>query len=253
VQNNKGPFDPATYGGDATKALEVRQAFLHGLPRQEVVDKLIKPINPDAEVRNSFTRTPGTPGYDEVVAQNGSSEYSEVDPAQSKSLLKKAGITKPIDVRVLYAKGNPRRENEFQLYKPALAKAGFNLIDKGDPEWSAKLGDGTYDAVYYAWAPTSGAVAADREIYASNGQSNTIGYSSKKVDALFDQLVLTPDLNEQVKLQAEIEKNLLADAEGITIFQFPAVTVVKKDRVSGVEPGVLAPTMFYGFWNWKAQ
>lgn len=253
VQNNKGPFDPATYGGDATKALQVRQAFLHALPRQEVVDKLIKPINPDAEVRNSFTRTPGTPGYDEVVAQNGSSDYSEVDPNQSKSLLKQAGITKPINVRVLYAKGNPRRENEFQLFKPALANAGFNLIDKGDPEWSAKLGDGTYDAVYYAWAPTSGAVAADREIYASNGQSNSVGYASKKVDTLFDQLVVTPDLNDQVKIQTDIEKNLFADAEGITIFQFPAVTVAKKDRVSGIEPGVLAPTMFYGFWNWKAK
>ena len=32
VQNNKGPFDPATYGGDAQKALLVRQAFLHGVP-----------------------------------------------------------------------------------------------------------------------------------------------------------------------------------------------------------------------------
>ncbi len=81
VQNNRGPFDPATYGGDAEKALKVRQAFLHGLPRQEVVDKLIKPINPDAEVRNSFLERPGPPGYDEIVAQNGSSEYAQVDPA----------------------------------------------------------------------------------------------------------------------------------------------------------------------------
>ena len=51
-----------TYGGDAKKALLVRQAFLHGVPRQEIVDKLIKPINPDAEVRNSFLKTRGHPG-----------------------------------------------------------------------------------------------------------------------------------------------------------------------------------------------
>jgi len=252
VWNNKGPFDPSTYGGDANKAKLVRQAFLHGLPRQEVIDKLIKPIVPDAEVRNSYTRTPGTPGYDEIVAQNGSSEYAEVDPALSKKLLAEAGVSGPIDVRVLYGKGNPRRENEFQLFKPALAKAGFNLIDEGDPDWSARLGAGDYDAVYYAWASTSGAVAADREIYASNGSSNTVGYANKKVDALFDQLVVAPELNDQVQIQTDIEKELLADASGITLFQFPSVTVSKKSRVTGVEPGVLAPTMFYGFWNWKA-
>ena len=133
--NNKGPFDPASYGGDAAKATLVRKAFLHGLPRQEIVDKLIKPINPDAGVRNSWVKTGGTPGYDEIIAQNGSADYSEVDPAQSKALLKQAGVTGPVDVRVMYAKDNVRRVNEFQLYKPALAKAGFNLIDAGSPDW----------------------------------------------------------------------------------------------------------------------
>ena len=82
VMNNKGPFDPATYGGDKAKALKVRQAFLAGIPRQEIVDKLIKPINPEAEVRNSFLRTAGTPGYDEIVAQNGSVGVRRGRPGQ---------------------------------------------------------------------------------------------------------------------------------------------------------------------------
>jgi peptide/nickel transport system substrate-binding protein len=251
VMNNKGPFDPSTYGGDAKKALLVRQAYLHGIPRQEVVDKLVKPINPEAEARNSFLKTADTPGYDEIVAQNGSSEYAQVDPALSKKLLAQAGVTGPIDVRVLYAKGNVRRENEFQLYKPALAKAGFNLIDKGDPEWSAKLGDGTYDAVFFGWQSTTPAVSADREIFGTGGLNNLIGYSNKQVDALFDQLVVTSDPAEQVKIQTEIEKLLFADGVGITIFQFPSANISNKTRVTGLEPAILAPTMFYGYWNWK--
>jgi peptide/nickel transport system substrate-binding protein len=251
VQNNKGPFDPASYGGDVQKALLVRQAFLHGVPRQEVVDKLVKPINPEAEVRNSFLKTAGTPGYDEIVAQNGSSEFAEVDPALSQKLLKQAGVKGPIDVRVLYAKGNVRRENEFQLYKPALAKAGFNLIDKGDPDWSAKLGDGTYDAVYFGWQSTTPAVSADREIFGTGGLNNLIGYSDKNVDGLFDQLVVTADQAEQVKIQTDIEKKLFADAVGITIFQFPSANISNKTRVTGLDPAILAPTMFYGYWDWK--
>ncbi len=251
VLNNKGPFDPASYGGDEKKALLVRQAFLHGIPRQEVIDKLIKPINPEAEVRNSFVKTAGTPGYDEIVAQNGSSEYAEVDPALSNKLLKQAGITKPIDVRVMYAKGNVRRENEFQLYKPALAKAGFNLIDKGNPDWGAKLGDGTYDAVFFGWQSTTPAVSSDREIFATGGLNNLIGYSNKEVDALFDELVVTADQAEQVRLQTEIEKILFEDAVGITIFQFPSANISNSTRVTGLEPAILSPTMFYGYWNWE--
>ena len=59
--NNKGPFDPATYGGDAKKALLVRQAFLHGVPRQEIVDKLIKPINPRCRGPSARSSRPRAP------------------------------------------------------------------------------------------------------------------------------------------------------------------------------------------------
>ena len=252
VMNNKGPFDPSTYGGDAKKALLVRQAFMHGVPRQEIVDKLIKPVNPDAEVRNSFIKTAGTPGYDEIVAQNGSADYAEVDPAMSKDLLKQAGVKTPVDVRVMYAKDNVRRVNEFQLMKPALAEAGFNLIDNGSAEWGDKLGDGTYDAVFFGWQSTSTAVSADQATYGTTGGNNLIGYSNKEVDSMFDELILTTDEAKQLELQTEIEKHLFEDAIGLTIFQFPSANIANKTRISGgIDPAVLSPTMFYNFWNWK--
>ncbi|SDR92282.1 peptide/nickel transport system substrate-binding protein [Nocardioides scoriae] len=251
VLNNKGPFDPASYGGDEQKALKVRQAFLSAIPRQEIVDKLIKPINPDAQVRNSFLKTEGTPGYDEIVAQNGSSEYSEVDPARSKSLLEEAGVNGPIDVRVMYAADNVRRANEFQLMKPALAEAGFNLIDAKNADWGSKLGDGTYDAVFFGWQSTTPAVSADQATFGTGGINNLIGYSNKEVDKLFDQLILTSDETEQVKIQAEIEKLLFDDAIGITIFQFPSANISNSTRVTDLDPAILSPTMFYNFWNWK--
>src|SRR5699024_4714093 len=46
--DNNGPFDPASYGGDEEKAKKVRQAFLETVPRQDIVDTIIKPLNPDA-------------------------------------------------------------------------------------------------------------------------------------------------------------------------------------------------------------
>jgi peptide/nickel transport system substrate-binding protein len=251
VMNNKGPFDPASYGGDEKKALLVREAFLHALPRQEVVDKLIKPIDPEAQVRNSFIKTFGTPGYDEMVAQNGSSEYAQVDPQKSQALLKQAGVKAPVKVRMMYAKGNVRRENEFQLYKPAFQKAGFDLIDNGSEKWGEKLGDGTYDAVFFGWQPTTTAVSQDQATYGTGQINNLIGYSNPKADKLFDQLNSTIDPADQLKIQIQIEKILFQDAIGLTIFQFPSATISNKDRVENVKSAVLFPTMFYGFWDWK--
>ena len=252
VLNNKGPFDPATYGGDEKKALLVRQAFMHGIPRQEVVDKLIKPITPDAEVRNSFLITAGAPGYDEIVAQNGSSEYAEVDPARSLDLLKQAGVKTPIKVRMMYAADNVRRVNEFQLYKPALAKAGFDLIDAKSVKWSEKLNDGTYDSVFFGWQSTNTGVAESGPPTYGTGQiNNMIGYSNKEVDKLFDQLVLETDEAKKVELEANIEKMLFDDAIGITVFQFPSATISNKTRITNIDTAILSPTQFYGFWKWE--
>ena len=249
--NNRGPFDPATYGGDRRKALLVRQAFLHGVPRQEVIDKLIRPINPDAEVRNSYLRTEGAPGYDEIVAQNGISEYAEVDPARSLDLLEEAGVKQPIDVRVMYAEDNVRREQQFQLLKPALAKAGFNLVDMGDAQWSDKLGSGEYDAVIFAWQAKTTGVSDSSATFMKGGINNLNGYFNPRVDAAFDALVVEQDEADKLELQIRIEKEIVKDAYGLTLFQHPAAAIWNTERVAGIDPSTLSPLMFYGFWNWK--
>lgn len=251
VFDNGGPFDPATYGGDEETARMVRQAFMHAVPRQEVVDKLIKPLNPDAEVRDSFLITPGAEGYDEMVEQNGSEEYAERDVERATQLLEDAGVDTPIDVRMMFAEGNVRRENEFAIYQPALQEAGFNLIDRRNVDWGSKLGDGTYDAVFFGWQSTSTAVTESQPTYATGGLNNLIGYSNPEVDALFDELSVTTDPDEQLRIQIEVEKLLFEDAIGITVFQFPAVAAWNSSRITNVEPAPLSPTIFHGFWDWE--
>ncbi|MDP3890343.1 ABC transporter family substrate-binding protein [Nocardioides sp.] len=251
VFDNGGPFDPKTYGGDEETAKQVRQAFMHAIPRQEVIDKLITPLQEDAEVRDSFLITPGSPGYDEMVEQNGSSEYAEQDIDRAKQLLEDAGVDTPIDVRMMFAEGNVRRENEFAIYQPALKEAGFNLIDRRNVDWGSKLGDGTYDAVFFGWQSTSTAVTESQPTYGTGGLNNLIGYSNEEVDALFDELKVTTDPDEQLRIQIEIEKILFEDAIGITVFQFPAVAAWNTSRITNVEPAPLSPTIFHGFWNWE--
>lgn len=118
--NNGGPFDPATYGGDEEKARMVRTAFLHTIPRQEIVEKLIHPLNPNAEVRNSILQIPGSPSYADIVAGNGSDVFADVDIDAAKQLLADAGVTGTVDVRFWYPEGNARRAAEYELIATAL-------------------------------------------------------------------------------------------------------------------------------------
>src|SRR5699024_3704735 len=54
--DNKGPFDPEAHGGDEEAAKKIRQAFLKTVPREDIVDKIIKPLDEDATTRDSFTQ-----------------------------------------------------------------------------------------------------------------------------------------------------------------------------------------------------
>jgi Bacterial extracellular solute-binding proteins, family 5 Middle. len=225
--NNGGPFDPASYGGDAEKAKLVRQAFLHLVPRNEIVEKLIQPLNPEAVVRNSFTQITGSPMYDAVVAANGMADiYADVDIEAATALIEQAGVPTPIDVRILFAKSNVRRQNEFVLIQDSANSSGlFNVIDASSDEWGSLLSDtSVYDATFFGWQSTSTAVTESDANYRTGGGNNFYGYSNPEVDALFDQLQVSTEPAEQEQILAQIEKFLVDDAFGLTIFQFPAVS-----------------------------
>ncbi len=251
AQNNKGPFDPASYGGDATKAAKVREAFLYTVPRQLIIDNLIKPLNPDAAIRNSFTTVPGAPGYDEIAKNSGmqSTFGGGPDVDKAKALLNEVGA-KPT-VRFLYASNNTRRQQEFQLIKESAEKAGFTVQDKGNINWGSMLSDTSkYDAALFGWQSTSTGVTEMDANFRTGGQNNFYGYSSKKVDGLLDQLQSEFDVTKQQAIVLDIEKQLVADQFGITIFQFPEPTAVS-NRLQNLSSIPLSPTFFWNFWEWK--
>lgn len=251
---NGGPFDPETYGGDEETALKVRQAFLKLIPRQEIVDKLIKPLNPEAEVRQSYNVVPGSPMYDGVVAANGQAEAFplENDVAGAEALMEEAGVETPVDVRILFGASNARRQQEYAIMAEAFNQSGlFNLVDASSDDWGSMLSSATdqYDAALFGWQSTSTAVTAGNANYGTGQINNFYGYSNPEVDELQDQLSVETDPAEQERLLGEIEAHLVNDAFGVTIFQFPSVTAYR-NTVTGIDPITISPTVFYGFWNW---
>jgi peptide/nickel transport system substrate-binding protein len=251
TENSGGPFDPATYGGDATKALEVREAFMKALPRQEIVDKLIKPIQPDAKLDNSLTILPGAAGYDASVAQNGSDAYATVDIAAAKALLAKAG-NPTVNVRFLYGKSNTRRAQEFALIQASEAKAGINIIDDGNDDWPDLLGNKSYDAVMFAWQYTSLAVTGAQSQWQTGGGNNFNGFSNKVVDSDYGKLQSEYVPAAQLKLLANVDKEAWADASTATLFQFPDINAWSS-KIQNVSDNALSPAIFWNYFNWTIE
>ena len=228
----------------------IREAFMKVIPRQQIVDTLIKPLQPDAEVRNSQLFLPGAEGYDESVQQNGSLDYMEVDIEGAKALLAEAGVTNP-EVCMLFSSTNPRRVNEFALIQATAAEAGFNVTDCSSPAWGGLLGTpGAYDASLFGWQSTSLGVTNATANYVTGGINNLNFYSNPEVDELLAELDVTFDHDRQIEIQIELDKLLWGDFYGVTIFQFPS-TAAFSDRVANISPSTLAPTIFWNVWEWE--
>ncbi|WP_182113312.1 MULTISPECIES: ABC transporter family substrate-binding protein [unclassified Actinotalea] len=253
---NGGPFDPAAYGGDAEKAKAVRQAFLMTIPRQEIVDTLIKPLNPNAELRNSYTVVPGSPMYDGITEANGMETlYAEPDIAGAQALLAEAGVTTPVPVRLLFDPDNTRRQNEYELIAASAAEAGFTVTPyQVQVDWGTDLSNSPafYDAALFGWQSQSTAVSESQANYITGGGNNYYGYSNPEVDELYSQLEVETEVEAQEELLAQIETHLVDDAFGVTIFQFPGVTAWNPEKISNVNKISISPTIFAGFWEWAA-
>ncbi|MEO6944320.1 MAG: ABC transporter family substrate-binding protein [Lacisediminihabitans sp.] len=229
----------------------VREAFLKVVPRQQILDKLVIPLQEDAELRSSHVFLPGEEGYSQAVEANGSKAYAKVDVSGARALLAKAGITTP-HVCILYDPSNPRRVTEFGLIQKSAGLAGFTVSDCSTPDWRALLGaPEAYDAALYALRPSTLAVTAAAAIFGSGPTATNYNYySNPKVDALLAQLESTTDRAKQRELLTQVDTLVWADAYGVPLYQFPAITAFRRS-VSGVSSSPLAPGVLWNVWEWK--
>ena len=248
--DNKGPFDPAANGGDEDKAKKVRQAFLKTVPRKDIVDKIIKPLNSEAVTRDSFNQVPGSPMYDGIVEGNGMDAYQDVDIEGAKKLLKDAGVDKP-NVRVMYDNTNSRRQQEFQLIKESAEEAGFKIEDVGDVNWGTRLGDGTYDVSLFGWQSEGTGITEADANFRTGAQNNYGGYSNKKTDKILDKILVAPE-EDQEKLSTELEAQLTDDAFGAPLFQHPELTIYR-DKLKNASTTTVSPALMWNYWEWEVN
>ena len=207
---------------------ELREAFALCVPRQQIVDNLIKPLDPEAVVMNAREVFPFQESYQEVVDASYDGQYDEVDMERSTQLVEESGADN-LDVRIGYSAPNPRRAETVAMIKSSCDEAGFNVIDAGHADFFGVVQpQGDYEVALFAWAG-SGQIASGKNIYATGQPQNYGEYSNEEVDAAWDTLAgsVDPEVHsEQVKI---IEKLLWDDLFGIPLYAHPGIVAHSAD------------------------
>ena len=244
------------FKGHGGKGADLRKAFLLSVPREEINEKLIKPINPNAPILGSTFIAPGFEGYDRLIANNGSGFYrgsQDALNAKAARLLKKhypsASPSNPVKVNVLVPGNNPRRAAEFALAKANALKVGFDLVGDVQASWSPKIQLSTYDAQFFAYCPSAVTQAGSNANFQVGGGNNRNGINLPQLDAILNKLQLPMD--NRTFISTIIQAERIINAEGLTsgVFLHPAVTAVNKN-LKGIKPSPLSDDVVWNWWEW---
>jgi len=228
----------------------VREAFMKAVPRTDIVDKIVKKLDPKAAPLDSQLFVPDQAPYADSAKNNGSSAYQGVDIEGAKKLLN--GATP--EVRIMYNKDNPNRVDAFSLISESATKAGFKIVDGGlgKSDWGKALGDGSYDATIFGWSNSGVGVSGVPQIFKSGNDSNFNQFSDPAADKLMDELIVTTDKSKQDGLVAQIDKMIWDSAYGLPLFQSVGVDAYS-DRITGVKYMPNQTGVWWNFWEWAQK
>ncbi len=228
----------------------VREAFMKAVPRKDIVDKIVKKLDPKAAPLDSQLFVPDQAPYADSVKNNGSSAYQDVDIEGAKKLLN--GATP--EVRIMYNKDNPNRVDAYSLIRESATQAGFKIVDGGlgKSDWGKALGDGSYDATIFGWINSGVGVSGVPQIFKSGNDSNFNLFSDPEADKLMDELIVTTDKSKQDELIAKIDKKIWDSAYGLPLFQAVGVDAYS-DRITGVKYMPNQTGVWWNFWEWAQK
>ena len=253
-----GEYKGLFSGKDGAKSLALRKAFLLGIPRDEIMEKLIAPINGVTTPLCTTWVSPGSPAYEKICAANGSKFYSRgTQESRNKSALALVKrfypnvLKSPLKVNVLVPANNPRRAAQFALTKANMAKIGFDLVGDVRADWGPTLGDGKYDAFFFAWSSGSVLQRQSCGLFETNGPNNYVmGHSNSRIDSICSTMFVPLKEPILVARYIQIDRALFADAVTLPVFTHPGVYAVNKD-LKGIKPAPLSPNLVWNYWEWN--
>ncbi|MGL4307326.1 glutathione ABC transporter substrate-binding protein [Cetobacterium sp. SF1] len=206
---------------------KVRQAICYAID----IDSLIDAVYQGGAVEANSPIGPKVFGY------NKDAKAYKYDPEKAKAILKEAGYTKPIKIK-LWTNDNPVRRDICTIVQDQLKQVGID-VEIETLEWGAYL-DGTargeHDMFILGWVSVTG--DADYGLYplfhssAKGGAGNRSFYSNEKVDKLLDEGKNSVDPEARKKAYAEVQ-NIVQEDVPIFTMVYTSQNIAKQKNVKG--------------------
>jgi peptide/nickel transport system substrate-binding protein len=203
----------------------VRQAIAACVPRQELVDKLVKDVDPNAKPLGSLAFMPNEQGYEDHW---GDTANGDVEAA--KKILTDAGYAQGADG--IFAKGGQRvsfrlghrvvtrRADTVRITAAACRPAGIEIIDDQSENFNdERLPAGDFDAALFAWVG-SPFKSGSHGNYACKptGASNYNLYCNPEMDKKYEEANKELDFDKRIELMNEVDQIMREDVHSIPLF-----------------------------------
>ena len=249
--------------GQSVQARELRSALLMAIPRQEIIDSVIKPVNSRAEVPESLLVPSTSSQYlsqlqnSDVGKYSPNGENASIKAGKALQIVKKyypsATAERPvIPVRILYGANNSRRAAVGKLINANLSKAGFQVTEAVEASWPAKLADPTYDAMFFAWVISPWITSNPTDKYCTTCGNNSIGLSNLIIDTAFKAIAGSQTTGEREAAYAKIENQVVSvEAASLPLFAHPVAVAVSKNLNNFKLTSNNQYSTIWNFWEWS--
>jgi peptide/nickel transport system substrate-binding protein len=261
VDSTQGETDvySGPFAGNGTRAKDLRKAFLLAIPREQIIDTLMKPIKPDMTALDTEWTFQGTPEYNQIVKASGVSIYSKgtqaTRNAEALALVKKyyptASPENPAVKVQFWHASTTLRNATAKLLTENAKQAGFEVIDNAVDNFPVGMKDSKYDATLYAFGLNSISQSNATAIYKSDGGNNSHGWSDSALDSIIASLqgdILTPAQVTAKRIAADkiVNKNYW----GLPLYTNPTISSYNK-ALKNVKPAPVGDTLTWNFFEWS--
>ncbi|WP_050628136.1 ABC transporter substrate-binding protein [Bradyrhizobium viridifuturi] len=216
--------------------VRVRRAILAAIDRKAMIDGAVDGFGTPI---GSFY-TPGSVGY---VDTTGINPY---DPELAKKLLAEAGVKTPLELSLRLPPPAYARQGG-EILAAQLAKVGI-IAKIENVEWAQWLsqvftGPHNYDLTIVSHVEPFDLVKLTEPDY-------YLGYKSEAFNALYQQIMATPDEAGRAKLLGDAQRMLATDAVAGFLFQPQWITIASK-KLKGVWKEVPQFENDFSAWSWE--
>lgn len=230
----------------------VRQAIAHGIDRRAIVDRLVRPMHPDAEVLQNLIYMTNQQQYQPHFDRYG------YDPELSARLLEDNGCERGEDgiyvcdgqrlsFRYTTIAGTQIRELQLEAVQEQLRQTGIEIVaDLGDPSviFGKVIPSGDWDLVSFTWFggldPSGG-----NAIWRCGGEQNFNQYCNREVTKLLEEASRETDPAERTAIYKRVDELMAQDLPVLPVYQRPTL-MAWYGHVHGLQDN---PTLEGPAWN----